>query len=201
MDSFKVVLIGGSSVGKSSIFRRYMQGDFQNKSQVTMAASYMEKTVKVSGSSKPVKIQLWDTAGSERFKNINRIYYRDATAALVVYDITKKNTLYSEAEHWIKDVKANAPPHLIIGLCGNKSDLYQNQEVPLNELQQFASKHSIDVFNEASALNNTGINEIFQKIVQKIDEKRDHIANQHGLRGDTVRLKKDSVARRKKKCC
>ena len=123
MDSYKVVLIGGSSVGKSSIFKRYMQGNFDKKSQVTMSASYMEKTVPVAGS-KPIKIQLWDTAGSERFKTINRIYYRDATAALVVYDITKKDTLFREAEHWIKDLRENAPPHVIIALVGNKSDLF-----------------------------------------------------------------------------
>ena len=123
MDSYKVVLIGGSSVGKSSIFKRYMQGSFDKKSQVTMSASYMEKTVPVAGS-KPIKIQLWDTAGSERFKTINRIYYRDATAALVVYDITKKDTLFREAEHWIKDLRENAPPHVIIALVGNKSDLF-----------------------------------------------------------------------------
>ena len=62
------------------------------------------------------------------------MYYRDATAALVVYDITKKNTLYQEAEHWIKDLRENAPRHVIIALVGNKGDLYQNQEVTLSEL-------------------------------------------------------------------
>ena len=134
MDSYKVVLIGGSSVGKSSIFRRYMQGEFTNKSSVTMSASYMEKVVPVAGAKKPIKIQLWDTAGSERFKTINRIYYRDATAALVVYDITKRDTLFMVAEHWIKDIKACAPGHVIIALCGNKSDLYENQEVSLADL-------------------------------------------------------------------
>ena len=165
MDSYKVVLIGGSSVGKSSIFRRYMQGEFTPKSSVTMSASYMEKVVPVAGAKKPIKIQLWDTAGSERFKTINRIYYRDATAALVVYDITKKDTLFMEAEHWIKDIKANAPGHVIIALCGNKSDLYENQQVSLADLQLFSSKHGIDLSNEASAKTDSGVNEIFQKIV------------------------------------
>ena len=134
MDSYKVVLIGGSSVGKSSLFQRYMQGQFNSKSQVTMSASFMEKVVPVQGAKKPIKIQLWDTAGSERFKTINRIYYRDATAALVVYDITKRDSLFIEAEHWIKDIRENAPGHVIIALCGNKSDLYENQEVTLAEL-------------------------------------------------------------------
>ena len=90
-----------------------------------MAASYMEKSVSVTGSKKPIKIQLWDTAGSERFKAINKIYYRDATAALVVYDITKKDTLFHEAEHWLKDIRENAPGNIIIALAGNKSDLYE----------------------------------------------------------------------------
>ena len=89
-----------------------------------MSASYMEKSVAVAGEAKPIKIQIWDTAGSERFKTINRIYYRDATAALVVYDITKQNTLTTEAAHWIKDLRENAPPHVIIALVGNKSDLF-----------------------------------------------------------------------------
>ena len=90
-----------------------------------MSASYMEKIVPIAGSEVPIKIQLWDTAGSERFKTINRIYYRDATAAIVVYDITKQNSLHQEAEHWIKDLKENAPSNVIIGLAGNKSDLYR----------------------------------------------------------------------------
>ena len=94
MDSYKVVLIGGPSVGKSCIFRRYMQGDYSDNSKVTMSASYMEKNVNIAGKKNPLKIQLWDTAGSERFQAINRIYYRDAAAALIVYDITRNDTLF-----------------------------------------------------------------------------------------------------------
>ena len=123
--SYKVVLIGGPSVGKSAIFRRYMQGDYSDNSKVTMSASYMETQVDIPGNQKPVKIQLWDTAGSERFKSINRIYYRDAAAAIIVYDITRKDTLSVEAEHWIKDVRENAPAHITLGLAGNKADLYK----------------------------------------------------------------------------
>ena len=134
MESYKVVLIGGSSVGKSSIFKRYIQGTYNDKTSVTMSASYMEKVVPIAGQENPIKIQLWDTAGSERFKTINRIYYRDATAALVVYDITKRDTLFGEAEHWIKDLKENAPSNVIIALAGNKSDLYRKQEISLAEL-------------------------------------------------------------------
>ena len=167
-----------------------------------MSASYMEKNVQVAGLSKSIKIQLWDTAGSERFKTINRIYYRDAAVALVVYDITKRDTLFHEAEHWIKDVRANAPPHIIIALCGNKSDLYQDQEVSLAELQQFASKHNIELFNEASALQNTGINEIFQKIVQKIDENKDTILNSRTNNTGNIRIggEKALPGRKKKNC-
>ena len=150
-DSFKVVLIGGPSVGKSAIFRRYMQGDFKDAAEVTMSASYMEKSVNVAGQGKPIKIQLWDTAGHDRFKSINRIYYRDAAAALIVYDVTRRESLYQDAEHWIKDVKENAPSHVILALAGNKSDMYQNQEVSMSEGQKYQTNSGIPIYNECSA--------------------------------------------------
>ena len=103
--TFKVVLIGGASVGKSAIFRRYMEGGFEKNSSATITASYLEKKVEIPGSSNYLKIQLWDTAGSERFKTINRIYYRDASAALVVYDVTNPMSLEVDALHWIKDLR------------------------------------------------------------------------------------------------
>ncbi len=79
----------------------------------------------------------------------------------MVYDITNSETLHKEADYWIKDVKANAPAHLILALAGNKSDLYEKKQVPLQELQTYASRNHIDLYNETSAMNNTGINEIF----------------------------------------
>ena len=86
------------------------------------------------GSVDPIKIQLWDTAGQDRFQSMNKIYYRDAIAALVVYDITNKNSLLNDAEHYIRDVRDNAPGNCIIALVGNKSDLYDKQQVSLGEL-------------------------------------------------------------------
>ena len=121
--TFKIVLVGGSSVGKSAIFRRYMQGGFENNSKSTISANYLEKKVDVPGTKKQLKIQLWDTAGSERFKTMNRIYYRDASAAILVFDVTNRDSLYTDAEHWLRDVKKNAPEHTIIGMIGNKIDL------------------------------------------------------------------------------
>ena len=94
----------------------------------------MEKVVTIPGMAKQIKIQLWDTAGSERFRTVNQIYYRNAGAALVVYDITRQGTLHQEAAEWIKDLKDNAPDHLTIALTGNKSDLYKEQQVPLADL-------------------------------------------------------------------
>ena len=121
---FKVVLIGGASVGKSAIFQRYMENHYDEKSMATISANYLEKVVGVEGSKDTIKIQLWDTAGHERFKTINRIYYRDASAALVVYDVTRKDTLTDQAAYWLKDLRANAPTHCIVGIAGNKVDLH-----------------------------------------------------------------------------
>ena len=134
MDSYKVVLLGGPSVGKSAIFRRLHENTFSNDSKATIAATYCDKTINVPGYKEPVRINLWDTAGSERFKAINQIYYRDAAAALVVYDITRSGTLHDEAAQWINDLKESAPAHLTIAITGNKCDLYDKQEVPVSEL-------------------------------------------------------------------
>ena len=143
--TFKIVLIGGASVGKSAIFKRYMEGGFEKNAQSTISANYLEKQVEVPGKDHKLKIQLWDTAGHERFKTINRIYYRDASAALIVYDITRRDTLTAEAEHWLKDVKANAPTHCIIGLAGNKVDLAatREQQTSRQDLIDFATKNGI----------------------------------------------------------
>ena len=115
----------------------------------------------MAGHAKPIKIQLWDTAGHDRFRSINRIYYRDAAAALIVYDVTRRDSLYQDADHWIKDVKEKAPSHIIMAIAGNKSDMYQNQEVKLSELQAYSTKNGIEIFNETSAKKNVGISEMF----------------------------------------
>ena len=125
MDQYKIVLIGGPSVGKSAIFRRYMQGDFSEHAKTTINATHSEKELALPGVAKKMKMSLWDTAGSERFKAVNQLYYRNAAAALVVYDITRRETLYQEAAEWIKSLKECAPSHCTIALTGNKSDLYQ----------------------------------------------------------------------------
>ena len=92
---------------------------------------------------------------------------------------------------------------MILALCGNKSDMYEQQEISLSDLQQFSNKHNIELSNEASAKNNTGVNEIFQKIVQRIDQNKDFLKDNKGFRGDTVRLGNDSgkqPGKQKKKC-
>ena len=124
MESYKVVILGDSGVGKTTIIKRFVEGSFQSKSVMTMGASFLEKEIFIPGTENAVKMQVWDTAGQERFKTLNRIYYRDCAAAIVVYDITKRNSLFTEALHYIKELKDLAPPGTIIGLAGNKSDLY-----------------------------------------------------------------------------
>ena len=130
-DGFKVCVIGGTSVGKTAIIKRFVEDTFSAKSKATTTAQYTEKMVDVMGSPQPLKFLLWDTAGSERFLAMNKIYYRDAVAVLVVYDVTNKKTLYGDAEHYVQDVKENAPANCIMALVGNKSDLFSKSEVTL----------------------------------------------------------------------
>ena len=172
---FKIVLLGGANVGKTSVYTRYMQGDWSAKTQASISANYLEKTVTVPGTDRKLKIQVWDTAGHERFRTINRIYYRDASAALMVYDVTDRDSLYNEVNFWLKDLQANAPSHCVMGILGNKVDLSTKLQVSLDELQEFALKSNIKHFQEGSAKTNKGINDVFSKIISDLDENKEKI--------------------------
>ena len=141
--SFKVVLIGGASVGKTAIFDRLTGGVFDSNATSTISAHFLEKTIPIPNTQRTLRMQLWDTAGHERFKSVNRIYYRDACAAIVVCDITRRETFTQEAVFWMEDLKANAPSHCVMVLAGNKMDLMDRVQVTLPEMQEWAAANGI----------------------------------------------------------
>ena len=98
-----------------------------------------------------------------------------------MYDVTNSASLSQEAEYWIKDIEKNAPPHIIIGLAGNKCDMHERSEVNLEEVRNFTARHKINITNECSAKTDQGINEIFQKICQSIDENKERLKSEKGF--------------------
>tara|TARA_A100001015_G_scaffold315616_1_gene427872 strand:- start:5878 stop:6429 length:552 start_codon:yes stop_codon:yes gene_type:complete len=123
MNNKKIVILGESAVGKSSILLRYLYGKFRETSESTIGAAYSSKLV-TNSDGKKEKIEIWDTAGQERYKSLVPMYYRDAHGALVVYDITNKESI-KEAHKWVHELKLKGPPGIKIVILGNKLDLIE----------------------------------------------------------------------------
>ncbi|KAJ5609144.1 hypothetical protein N7528_009711 [Penicillium herquei] len=118
--SVKLVLLGEAAVGKSSLVLRFVNNDFQENKEPTIGAAFL--TQKCALPTRTIKFEIWDTAGQERFASLAPMYYRNAQAALVVYDVTKPSSL-TKAKHWVAELQRQASPGIVIALVGNKLDL------------------------------------------------------------------------------
>ena len=118
-------MVGASGVGKTSISNRFVYDNFQERSQPTLGASYLETVYQHQGHT--LRYQLWDTAGQEKYRSIGKIYYKDAGIALLVYDVTKK-TSFASLQSWAEEVRSTAPEGVILAVVGNKTDLLGETE-------------------------------------------------------------------------
>lgn len=137
---FKVVLIGDSGVGKSNILTRYLKNEFTFDTKATVGVEFGSKKFELDGYK--IKAQIWDTAGQERYKSITNAYYKGAKGALLVYDITRRDT-FESVDRWIPDLKANGDEKVTIILIGNKCDLTGSREVTAEEGAKKAKLYSI----------------------------------------------------------
>ena len=160
----KLILLGDSSVGKTNILTKYLKNFFDPDSKATVGVEFASKNVEIEG--KKIKVQIWDTAGEERYKSITSTYYKGAKGAFIVYDITRKIT-FDNIDKWIGDLKNNGDENIIIYLVGNKNDLIDNREVDKNEAMNKAEKYNI-AFMETSALSGDNIHKIFQDLIEKV---------------------------------
>jgi len=162
---FKIVLVGDSGVGKSNLFSRFIQNEFCLNSRSTIGVEFLTKSIVIN--KKVVQAQIWDTAGQERFKAITAAYYRKAVGALLVYDITRRES-FENIGRWLKDLRYHADSNNIaITLVGNKSDLNNSRVVTTEEAQQFATNNNLNFF-EASAMNSYNVGNVFNNIVSVI---------------------------------
>ncbi|XP_061616213.1 ras-related protein Rab-5C-like isoform X3 [Phyllopteryx taeniolatus] len=123
---FKLVLLGESAVGKSSLVLRFVKGQFHEFQESTIGAAFLTQTVCLDDTT--VKFEIWDTAGQERYHSLAPMYYRGAQAAIVVYDITNEES-FARAKNWVKELQRQASPHIVIALSGNKADLASKRAV------------------------------------------------------------------------
>uniref|UniRef100_A0A3P9QFA0 small monomeric GTPase n=1 Tax=Poecilia reticulata TaxID=8081 RepID=A0A3P9QFA0_POERE len=160
---FKLVLLGESAVGKSSLVLRFVKGQFHEFQESTIGAAFLTQTVCLDDTT--VKFEIWDTAGQERYHSLAPMYYRGAQAAIVVYDITNTDT-FTRAKNWVKELQRQASPNIVIALAGNKADIADKRAVEFQEAQTYADDNSL-LFMETSAKTAMNVNEIFMAIASK----------------------------------
>ncbi|KAJ0022072.1 hypothetical protein NQD34_009562, partial [Periophthalmus magnuspinnatus] len=166
---FKFLVIGSAGAGKSCLLHQFIENKFKQDSNHTIGVEFGSRVVNVGG--KTVKLQIWDTAGQERFRSVTRSYYRGAAGALLVYDITSRET-YNALTNWLTDARTLASPNIVIILCGNKKDLDADREVTFLEASRFAQENEL-IFLETSALTGENVEEGFLKCARTILNKID----------------------------
>ncbi|GBE60015.1 Rab5 [Babesia ovata] len=168
---FKLVVLGDTSVGKSCLVGRFVKNTFLEFQESTIGAAFMTQSVKFDDYT--VKFEIWDTAGQERYRTLAPMYYRGSAAAIIVYDITLKESFH-QAKGWIQELQSYVDPNIVLALAGNKLDLEASREVPREVAEEFANANNC-LFMETSAKSGHLVQELFTEIAKIIPKgKRIH---------------------------
>ncbi|KAM3130263.1 GTP-binding protein yptc4 [Paramecium bursaria] len=164
---FKYIIIGDTGVGKSCLLAQFIDRTFRQRHEVTIGVEFGAKMIQLDG--KSIKLQIWDTAGQESFRSITRQYYRSAAGAILVYDVTRRET-FDHLNKWLEDAKQNGNQTMTFILVGNKYDLTEKRQVSEQEGREFAQNNDL-LFIETSAKTGLNVEEIFQQSAQIIYDK------------------------------
>jgi Rab family protein len=162
--SVKLVLLGDSGVGKTSIVSQYIIGAVTDSVNPTIGAAFVTKNATIDG--KPYELLIWDTAGQEVYRGLAPMYYRSALVAIIVFDVTSK-TSYGSVDYWIKELRANVEEGITILVCGNKIDLGDKRSVEGIQASAWAAEKGA-LYAETSAVTGTGVDRMFQLALSKV---------------------------------
>ena len=194
--AFKILLLGDSSVGKTCFLKRYTDNTFQDAYLSTIGFDFKYKFVTLE-EGKTVKVQLWDTAGEERFKTIAKSYYKGAHGIVLIYDVTNRKT-YENIRKWMNQIKDDSSSNISIILVANKIDCENEfRQVIKEEGEVLAKNNNLPIF-EASAKDNINVEESFKYLIEEINKKISHFTVQ-----TTTKLNNDNknIKQEKKGCC
>jgi small GTP-binding protein len=213
----KVVLIGESGVGKTSIISRYMTDSFSSTLGSTPGANFTTKTVFLKNENQSIKFEIWDTAGQEKFRSLAKVFYKNAAICILVYEITRRASFEELKKYWIEEVKNNGAKnisklnliisnffkYIVLAIAANKSDMYEFEEV--TEAEGIALARQINaIFQSTSAKDQNGsIDKLFQNLGRKFLHPNSDIGNDFGNNSKNrgTQLSSKSGGKEKKGCC
>ena len=162
MDRIKLILVGDKSVGKTSIITQFSEKQFSNEYIPTIGSDKIMKEIEIKG--EKLNLEIWDTVGQEQYRTVNKIFIKNAQIALIVYDITDKDS-FNDLNFWLKEINDNNSKKAICCVLSNKSDLYENQVVDSEEGKNFAAEKKMKFF-ETSAKDYESIENVFFEICE-----------------------------------
>ena len=192
--SCKLVLLGDTSVGKSSIVTRFAKKEFYEFQEPTIGAAFL--TAKVKLEEGEITFELWDTAGQERYRTLAPMYYRGARAAIIAYDITQEDS-FKGAQGWVNDVRHMRGDHCLLVLVGNKCDLQENRKVDKEDVDQFAEKNQLTHI-ETSAKTGKNVDHLFEMIAREAPRGEEERSRDTAL---DLQSRAQSPSSNSKGCC
>jgi Ras-related protein Rab-11A len=200
---FKILILGDSFVGKTNMLKRFLHDEFDMNTKETVGVEFGSKNF-IMDEKDIVKAQIWDTAGQERYRSVTKAYYKGAKGALLVYDISRRNT-FENIDNWLIDLRTNGDKDILIILIGNKCDLIDKREVSVEEAQTKAEQYNI-AYMETSAKNGDNIIKAFSELVSQVYyaniTMQQNNVQIEGNNGDGVNLvNKDEEKKKKSGCC
>ena len=202
----KIILVGDSAVGKTSIIGRYVR-KFNEKEKMTIGASFTNKQEIIDD--KNICFNIWDTAGQEKFRSINGIFYQDAYICLLVFDITRKQSFSNLKSYWHNSVLEQSSKNIIFHIVGNKIDLFQQEEIDREEVAEFGKTINAEIsYISAKNENSTGVDSLFKKMGEKFLESdfyKEIVSSQKTPKKEKLNVDKqtneDRKTKNQKRCC
>ena len=196
----KIVLVGDAGTGKTCIISRFVNDKF-NKSQMTTACpSFCTKTISYPQYKKTINLEIWDTAGQEMYRSISKLFYKNASVGILVYDITSIKSFQNIKDYWYNELKQNTDSNIIFNLVGNKIDLFENEEVNEEEAKEYAKSINAN-FYLTSAKNNLEITNLFLQSGAKFIDPNLNSENKENLDDENIKKLEIKDNNQNKGCC